>query len=108
MSLTYSPISLRKGMAMIEDMLDKTAEKILNLDEASLTALWDKYKVRIERVDHSREWEKSVIIFFIINAVRAKNHLFNEYVLQEQRERREKTPEDKPPYPGKPNLRIIK
>ena len=93
---------------MIEDMLDKTAEKILSLDEASLTALWDKYKVRIEQVDRSREWEKSVIIFFIINAVRAKNHLFNEYVLQEQRERRENKPEKKPASPHKPNLRIIK
>jgi len=93
---------------MIEDMLDKTAEKILALDEASLTALWDKYKVRIEQVGRSREWEKSVIIFFIINAVRAKNHLFNEYVLQEQREYREKKPEKKPPSPRKPNLRIIK
>ncbi|MDR2861277.1 MAG: hypothetical protein LBV07_01845 [Syntrophobacterales bacterium] len=93
---------------MIEDMLDKAAEKILSLDEASLTALWDKYKVRIERVDRSREWERAVIIFFIINAVRAKNHLFNEYVLQEQRERRENKSGNKPGKKSPPNLRIIK
>ena len=98
---------------MVEDMLDKTAEKILSLDEASLTALWDKYKVRVEHVGRSREWEKAVIIFFIINAVRAKNHLFTEFVLQEQRENRESKAEKKPPSadphkPNKPNLRIIK
>lgn len=94
-------------MVMIEDMLDKTAEKILSLDEASLTSLWDKYKVRIEQVDRSREWEKAVIVFFIINAVRAKNHLFNEYVLQEQKAHKDHN-QEKPASPHKPNLRIVK
>ncbi len=91
---------------MIESSLGKIAEKILSLDEASLTSLWDKYKTRIDMLDLSREWEKSVIIFFIINAVRAKNHLFNEHVIREKNQvkmnRKKKRPSNAP------NLRIIK
>jgi len=67
---------------MIETTLDKLAEHILGLDEASLTSLWEKYKTRIENFDASKEWEKSVIIFFIINSVRAKNQMFNEHILK--------------------------
>lgn len=67
---------------MIETTLHKLAEHILGLDEASLTSLWEKYKHRVEHFEVSKEWEKSVIIFFIINAVRAKNEMFNEQILK--------------------------
>jgi hypothetical protein len=91
---------------MLESTLDKLAEKILGLDEASLAGLWEKYKARMEHFDTSKEWEKSVIIFFIINSIRAKNHIFNEKILKMQ-----KNPEvapAKPPKKGKPNLRLVK
>jgi len=91
---------------MIENTLDKLAEKILHLDEASLASLWDKYKTRMDSFDRSREWEKSVVIFFIINAVRAKNHIFNEHILQEERIAKEKP--EKAVKKTKPDLRIIK
>mgnify|MGYP001168717138 CR=1 FL=1 len=61
--------------------LSHIADKILSLDEASLTGLWQHYKDRMEQFDTSREWEKSVIIFFIINSVRVKNEIFNEQVV---------------------------
>lgn len=77
---------------MFESTLEKLADKILSLDEASLTALWIKYKDRMERFDASREWEKSVIVFFIINAVRAKNQIFNEKILQRQTQKKETPP----------------
>ncbi|MBN1613750.1 MAG: hypothetical protein JW950_04705 [Deltaproteobacteria bacterium] len=67
---------------MIEPVLEKIAERILGFDEASLAGLWEKYRDRMERFDASREWERSVIIFFMINAVRAKNRIFNEQVLR--------------------------
>ena len=60
---------------MIESSLDRLAQQILGLDEASLSSLWEKYKKRMEHFEPSQEWEKAVIIFFIINAVRAKNHI---------------------------------
>lgn len=69
---------------MLEKALENIAEKILNLDEASLSTLWEKYRQRMESFDTSREWEKAVIIFFIINAVRVKNHIFNDQVTQNQ------------------------
>jgi len=81
----------------MEKTLNAIAEHILMLDEASLTALWKKYKTRMESFDTTREWEKSVIIFFIINAVRVKNQIFNDQVTKQQSKsapERKKNPKD--------------
>ncbi|MBN1382912.1 MAG: hypothetical protein JXA41_14675 [Deltaproteobacteria bacterium] len=69
---------------MIESALNKIADRILDLDEASLAGLWEKYKNKMEHFDASKEWEKAVIIFFIINSVRVKNHIFNEQIIHFQ------------------------
>jgi len=66
---------------MMEKTLSNIADKILSLDEASLAGLWRKYKGRMENFDASKEWERSVLIFFIINSVRVKNEIFNEQVM---------------------------
>jgi len=89
---------------VLESSLDKLAETILNLDEASLASLWDKYKKKMENFDTTKEWEKSVIIFFIINSVRVKNHIFNENILNLQKK------QGKPVKPSKvkPNLKLVK
>lgn len=92
---------------MIETTLHKLAEHILGLDEASLAGLSQKYKERIETFEVSKEWEKSVIIFFIINAVRAKNQIFNEQILKRGQAQEKTEPEAKRPG-GKPKLRRIK
>lgn len=89
---------------MLESSLDKIAENILSMDEASLSGLWEKYKNRMEHFDTSREWEKSVIIFFLINAVRVKNQVFNEQLLRMQN----KQPERPNITKGKPILRLVK
>jgi len=92
---------------MIEATLNKLAEHILGLDEASLVSLWQKYKAQTENFEISREWEKAIIIFFIINAVRAKNQMFNEDILKRQQPQNE--PEQAPKQPrGKPDLRRVK
>jgi len=91
---------------MIENTLENLAEKILGLDEASLASLWEKYKTRMDNFDRSRDWEKAVIIFFIINSIRAKNHIFNEHILLE--ERMAKGIPEKTVKKNKPVLRIIK
>jgi hypothetical protein len=90
-------------MTMLEPALDRLAERILGLDEASLSSLWEKYKNRMERFEPSKEWEKSVIIFFIINAVRAKNHIFNQQLIRQRETGPERTPKG-----GKPDLRRVK
>jgi hypothetical protein len=56
----------------------------------------------MEHFEPTKEWEKAVIIFFIINAVRAKNHIFNEHLLRQ----REAEPVNPPKR--KPALRLVK
>jgi hypothetical protein len=90
---------------MLDSSLDKLAQQILSLDEASLASLWGKYKNRMENFQPSKEWEKAVIIFFIINAVRAKNEIFNEQILKMHSDKPTPTPL---PRKGKPNLRLVK
>jgi len=82
---------------VLESILEKLADKILALDEASMTALWNKYKDRMEKFDTSKDWERSIIVFFIINAVRAKNQIFNERILKMQSQKK-----DAPSRPFKP------
>lgn len=93
-------------MNTIENSLDKIAENILHLDEASLDFLWDKYKTKMEQFSLTQEWEKSVIIFSIINSVRVKNAIFNEQILSRQANV-EKSVAPKRPN-GKPNLKLVK
>ncbi len=92
-------------MNSIEKSLDKIAENILNLDEASLALLWDKYKNKAEQFSFSPEWEKAVIIFSIINAVRVKNAIFNEQILN-KKEQQEMPSRRKPQE--KPHLKLVK
>ena len=88
---------------MLETTLGKMADKILALDEASLTSLWEKYKQKMEKFEPTKEWERSVIIFFMINSVRVKNHIFNERILQAQHTKTVDTPPK-----GKPPLKLVK
>ena len=85
---------------MLDKTLDQLAERILSLDEASLTQLLPRYKKIMERFEPTKEWEKSVIIFFLINSVRVKNFLFNENIL--------KGKQDKLKKKKTPSLKLIK
>jgi isocitrate lyase len=104
--ILFASTNAKERFIMLEATLEKLAEKILGLDEASLTSLWEKYKTRMEDFDTTKEWEKAVIVFFIINSVRAKNHIFNENILKFQG-KKEKPPA-KPKKKGKPGLRLVK
>ena len=64
----------------MEKALERLAEQILSFDEASLTSLREKYRSRIETFDGTKDWEKAVVAYCIINAVSMKNSLFNENV----------------------------
>lgn len=92
-------------MNKLEDSLNKIAENILYLDEASLSALWEKYKAKMEDFSFTPDWERSVIIFSIINSIRVKNAIFNEQLLNKI------TADEGPPArrkPGKPHLQLVK
>lgn len=71
----------------MERALERLADQILAFDEASLTSLREKFRQRIEQFDGTKEWERAVIIYSIINAVSLKNTLFNENILKRERER---------------------
>ena len=92
-------------MNSLENSLNKIAENILHIDEASLTSLWDKYKNKVEQFSTSPEWEKAIIIFSIINAVRAKNAIFNEKLLNNKTTKK-KTKHERPQ--GKSYLKLVK
>ncbi|MEI9476001.1 MAG: hypothetical protein WCO26_05460 [Deltaproteobacteria bacterium] len=89
----------------MEKALEKLAEQILAFDEASLANLREKYRLRIEHFDGTRDWEKAVIILCIINAMSMKNSLFNENVMKQKKGKVEK-----PSTPGRipPRLRRVK
>lgn len=69
----------------MEKALEKLAEQILSFDEASLSSLREKYRLRIEQFDGTKDWERAVIIYSIINAVSLKNNLFNENILKRKK-----------------------
>jgi hypothetical protein len=71
----------------MEKALERLAEQILSFDEASLANLREKYRLKIEHFDGTKDWEKAVIIYCIINAVTLKNTLFNENVLKRKKEK---------------------
>ena len=86
----------------MEKALEKLAEHILSFDEASLSSLREKYRLKIEHFDGTKEWEKAVVIYCIINAVSLKNTFFNENVLKRKKEKEEK------PMRGQPRLKRVK
>jgi len=90
---------------MIEKALEAIADKVLKFDEASMQALWDKYRARIENFEPTRHWERSVIIFFIINAVATKNQWFNDHMMKMRNTGEVKSKEKQN---GKRSLRRVK
>lgn len=86
----------------MEKALLRLAEQILSFDEASLAHLKEKYRLRIEHFDGTKDWERAVIIYYIINAVSLKNTLFNENVLNRRKEKGEK------PLHNPPRLKRVK
>lgn len=67
-------------MVGIEKALQSIAERILDFDEASLVQLQEKYLKKVSEFAPTREWEKAIVIYFLINSVRVKNRIFNEKV----------------------------
>jgi hypothetical protein len=56
-------------------MLDQLADQVLDMDAQELKALLPQIQARMDQLDHTREWERSVVAFFIINALRVKDNL---------------------------------
>ena len=87
---------MRIARFCMEKALERVAEQILSFDEASLSNLREKYRLKIEHFDGTKDWEKSVVIYCIINAVSLKNTLFNENLLKREGKKEQKPPGDHP------------
>jgi len=86
----------------MEKALERVAEQILSFDEASMSSLMEKYRSKVEQFDGTKDWEKSVIIYCIINAVGLKNTLFNENLLKRKGRKEGKL------LKGHPDLKRVK
>ena len=93
---------MRIARFCMEKALERLAEQILSFDEASLSSLREKYRLKIEHFDGTKDWERSVVIYCIINAVSLKNTLFNENVLKRKEKKGEK------PSSNYPRLKRVK
>jgi hypothetical protein len=80
----------------MEKALERLAEHILSFDEASMSSLREKYRSKVEHFDGTKDWEKSVIIYCIINAVSLKNTLFNENLIKREGKKEGKPSKDHP------------
>jgi hypothetical protein len=87
----------------MEKVLEKLADQLLAFDEASLANLREKYRLRIEQFDGTKDWERAVIVYCMINAISLKNTLFNENMLKRKKGREKPTPP-----PGRPRLKRVK
>ncbi|MBU1155648.1 MAG: hypothetical protein K9L20_09310 [Desulfarculaceae bacterium] len=63
----------------VREMVDHLADQILDLDADELNELLPEMQHRMEHCDNSQEWERSVITFFLINAVRFKCSLASKH-----------------------------
>jgi hypothetical protein len=76
---------------MIEEAIERIADRVLAFDEADLYALLHRFKDRMEEFEPTPAWERAVIAYFLINGVRVKNALRHGRML-----RRQVTPESRP------------
>lgn len=61
----------------MDKALRKLARQLDVYDEASLTAMWDKLAEEVENFEPTKEWEETVLMLGMVQALRWKNQLFN-------------------------------
>jgi len=81
----------------VKEMLDHLADQILDLDGSELSELLPQAQARMEDCDLSRDWERSVITFFLINGMRFKCSMASKHKEQ-----------DCPKIKGRTRLRLVK
>ncbi len=64
----------------IEEVLMGLADRILDIDEASMASLQEKYLKKVADFSASRDWERAIIVYFMISSVRVKNKIFNDRI----------------------------
>jgi len=85
----------------IEEVLLGLADRVLDFDEASLAQLQEKYLKKVSEFSPNRDWERAIVVYFLINSVRVKNKIFNEKV-------KGSGPPEPPQKPSRNLLKIVK
>ncbi len=67
---------------MVRKSIEKIADQILTLDEDEVAKILPHYKQIMEDYTPSPEWERAVVAFFLINALRVKNNLAQAHTLK--------------------------
>ncbi len=62
----------------MENILKKMAKQLDEIDEESLTGLWDKYARIVDDFEPTDRWQEAVLILSFIQAKIWKNQLFNQ------------------------------
>ena len=78
----------------IEEVLLGLADRVLDFDEASLAQLQEKYLKKVSEFSPTRDWERAIVVYFMINSVRVKNKIFNEKVKTARPTERPKRPKN--------------
>lgn len=78
----------------IEDVLKGLADRVLDFDEASLVQLQEKYLRQVSEFAPTRDWERAVVVYFMINSIRVKNRIFNEKVKNTSKSDGSKSPKN--------------
>ena len=73
--MVSNPPRREKRFRMVAEAIENIADRVLAIDEAELSTLLQHYKTRMAQGEPTRAWERAVVAFFLINAVRLKNSL---------------------------------
>ncbi len=83
---------------MIIQELENIADEVLAIDESKLSSLLQHYKNLMAQDEPNRSWERAVVAYFLINAVRVKNGL---------KKGKRRHPQVSPPGQS-PHLRLVR
>lgn len=79
----------------MKEILNHLSDQFLELESCDVLELLPDIQKRMENCDNTREWERSVVSFFLINALRFKDNTKRNCQTQAQVQER-------------PKLRVIK
>ncbi|MDR1041983.1 MAG: hypothetical protein LBR80_17815 [Deltaproteobacteria bacterium] len=98
-------------MSTTKEKLEEIARQVLEMNENELMELLPGYQSRMENYSTIREWEESVVLYFLINGFRIKNIQFCERLNQLYTRKKS----DKKPNPAasarkaaKPKLTLVR
>lgn len=79
----------------MREILDHLSDQFLELESCDVIEMLPEIQQRMENCDNTRDWERSVVSFFLINALRFKDNT-------------KRSCQSKPEIQERPQLRVVK